>query len=93
MLSEYKKRINLGVGIGFILHTAGKIMFSGYAGHGHSVILAGYIIFALAIPIFIYGLSMYAKAKGRHWAWGFLGFLSLFGLIILYFLKDNNRKL
>ena len=34
------------------------------------------------------GLVFYARAKGRHPAWGLMGLLSLIGLIVLACLKD-----
>ena len=88
MLNEYKLRINLAVGIGFFMSLVGSVMANGRI--GQDFLLAGKIVSVLSIPIYIYGLSMYAKAKKRYWAWGLLGFFNLFGLIMLYFLRDNS---
>ena len=88
MLQQYKKKINLGIGIGLILSLGGKVISSN---PNETIALLGSILGLMGIPIFIYGLSMYAKAKGRSWVWGILGFLNLIGLIILYFLKDLEK--
>jgi hypothetical protein len=32
-------------------------------------------------------------SKGRHWAWGLLGFLTLFGLLILIIMPKNKRAM
>ena len=36
------------------------------------------------------GFALYSKAKGRSPLWGFCGFLSLLGLIVLALLKDKS---
>ena len=40
----------------------------------------------------IVGLCMYAKAKGRHYAWGFFGLLSWIGIIVLACLNDESKE-
>jgi hypothetical protein len=34
--------------------------------------------------IFVYGCMLYAQTKGHHKLWGLLGFLNVFGLIIIW---------
>ena len=36
----------------------------------------------------IVGLCIYARMKGRSWAWGLFGLLSIIGIIVLYFLGE-----
>ena len=36
------------------------------------------------------GCIFWVKAKGYHFAWGFLGLLNIFGIIILMFFKDRK---
>jgi len=44
----------------------------------------------LGIALLIVGLAYYAKAMGRHPAWGLLGLLSLLGILALMLLKDKT---
>ncbi len=44
----------------------------------------------LGTVLLIIGLVYYAKAKGRHPAWGIMGLLSIIGLIVLALLKDRS---
>jgi hypothetical protein len=86
MLEGYRKRVNIGVGLGIALQLAG-ISFTFEAGYSDLINIIGALIFLLGMALFIWGLCMYAKGKGRHWAWGFFGVFNIVGLIILFFLK------
>jgi hypothetical protein len=44
------------------------------------------------LVLFIWGCTSYSKGKGYHLGWGFLGLLSLLGLIILALLPDKHKK-
>lgn len=46
----------------------------------------------VGLALTVWGCSWYARAKGQHWVWGFLGMLSLFGFIILMFVPDNYKE-
>jgi hypothetical protein len=50
------------------------------------------IFVVLGTVLLMIGLAYYAKAKGRSSAWCLLGFLSIFGLIILGLLKDLHKE-
>ncbi len=86
MLADYKRRTNIGVGIGLI----GEIL-------GHSLFDSGNLGLAMLVALFgaaffIWGCAQYAQAKG-HSAWlGVLGLLSLLGLIVLFFLPDRHKE-
>lgn len=54
-----------------------------------SLVLTGLLVGLGGTVLFIVGLALYAKAKGRHWAWGFLGLLWLIGLLVLGLLRDR----
>ena len=41
--------------------------------------------------LLIAGLSFYARAKARHWAWCFFGLLGIIGVIVLACLKDREK--
>lgn len=46
----------------------------------------------LGVVLLIIGLGYYASAKGHHWAWGFMGLLSIIGLIVLGILPDRHHR-
>ncbi len=45
-----------------------------------------------AIPVFVLGACAFAKAKGHHWAWGFLILTSLPGLFALMMFSDKHPE-
>jgi tetratricopeptide (TPR) repeat protein len=51
-----------------------------------------HLTFAVHFAAVFYGLIHFARAKGYHWAWGFLGLLSFVGWIILVCLPDRSDK-
>ena len=91
MLEGYRKRVNLGVGFGIILQLVG-ISFTFEAGYSEFINLTGAFVFLVGMALFIWGLCMYAKGKGRHWLWGFLGLFNVVGLIVLFFLRSLPAK-
>jgi 4-amino-4-deoxy-L-arabinose transferase-like glycosyltransferase len=58
---------------------------------GQFVLQIPYVTIAGTVLVMV-GLGYYAKAKGRHWAWGLLGLLSIFGLIALAILPDKAKS-
>jgi len=94
MIAEYKTKTNIGVGLGIILQIAGRfVMGSGAAvAGGLAGPELGLILILGGVVAFIYGCRSYAKGKGHHPAWGFLGLLSIVGLIILVFLPDKHKQ-
>ena len=51
----------------------------------------GLLIRLVGSVLFIIGCCYYAKGKGYHGAWGFLGLLSLTGLIVLVCMRDKHK--
>jgi hypothetical protein len=51
--------------------------------------IVGSILTWAGIGLLIVGLSYYARAKGRHPAWGLLGLLSLFGILLAFGLRNH----
>ena len=89
MLPEYKRRTNIGVGLGLILQMIGR----GLSESGGSLqAILGLLMILVGGFFFIWGCTQYAKAKGRSGWFGALGLLSLIGLIILVFLSDQNKE-
>ena len=87
--SEYKKVANLWLIVGFVIWFASNAIRQYYP----SIIIMGWILFFIGYSMFIFGCINYVKAKGYHWAIGFLGMLNLIGLIILVLLPDKNKAL
>jgi len=46
-----------------------------------------------SVILIVVACSYYAKGRGHSPAWGFLGLLSIFGLILLLLLDDKNKHL
>ena len=55
-----------------------------------AVVIGLALVSLVGAILFLVGLAFYAKAKGRHPAWGLVGLLSLIGLIVLVCLKDTS---
>jgi len=91
VIAEYKKKTNIGVGVGFILQLVGRVMLNG-AGNagGAGALLATLLVLAGAV-FFIWGCMSYAKGKGYAAGWGLLGLLSILGLIILALFPDKHK--
>ena len=90
MLDEYRNRINLGVGCGFLLVLLARVI------ELKTIVflppLTPIIITLVGMVVFVWGCVNYALAKGRHPLWGMLGILSIFGLLALVFLPDKHKK-
>ena len=93
MLQVYKKRTNIGVGLGLLLQLVGNVCL-GPEGAEPSVNLSivGMALGLAGFVLFIWGCLSYSKGKGYHPGWGFLGLLSFFGLIILVLMPDRHKK-
>ena len=49
-------------------------------------------MYGVGMCLLIWGLALYASAIGHHWAWGFVGLLSIIGLLALAALPDRHGK-
>ena len=84
MIARYNN-ISLAMGVpGLIIQVVGNVIM---AKPGNETV--GLLALVVGTVLLVGGLTMYAKAKGRNPAWGFLGFLSIIGLIALALLKDH----
>lgn len=92
MLAEEKKRTNIGVGLGISALVAGRLLSSAAEESGAWTELGGMALFAVGAGLFLWGTFSYARGKGYHWAWGLLGLLSVFGLLILVALDDKHPE-
>jgi hypothetical protein len=78
------KRLNV---LSFVFALPGlALQFGGAALPGAREGVSG--LQGLGALMVIVGLCIYARMKGRSWAWGLFGLLSIFGLIGLYFLGE-----
>lgn len=89
MLAEYRKKTNIGVGIGILCQVIGFVA-SYYVDIGTILWLAAILIYG-GIILLVWGLWSYAVGKGYRGKWGLLGFLGVIGLIILFFFPDKNK--
>jgi hypothetical protein len=89
MLREYKKKTNIGVGLGILVQIIGRIAIES-GGDGGAVI--GLVLVLVGLGLFIWGCISYSKGKGHHAAWGLLGLLSIIGLIILVLFPDRHKE-
>lgn len=88
MLQEYKRKTNIGVGVGIVLQIVGRVLVTTDSAGGE---LVGSLVLMTGIACFIWGCAQYAKAKGHSPYWGALGLLSIIGLIVLVLLSDKHR--
>ena len=85
MISHYNKT-SLKFGVpGILLQCAGFVL----RGSPDDPNALGSLLLLVGGGLLIAGLAFYAQAKGRHPAWGLMGFLSIIGLIVLACLEDH----
>jgi hypothetical protein len=89
MIGEFRRKTNIGILCGMLAQIIG-FAASYYINIGIVMWVAA--VFAWGgILLFIWGLWNYARGKGYRGAWGLLGLLSVFGLIILAFFPDRKK--
>ena len=100
-MDKKKNNLSLLFGVpGLLGQIIGRIMLTqvsddpNTAPTGQEIMMAlgGLGIALLGTALLVVGLAFYARAKGRHWAWCFMGFLSIIGLIVLACLKDQHKE-
>ena len=91
MLPEYKKKTNIGIGLGIIISLVCAFLIT--LENEEVANDLGGAIYPLSPLFFIYGLCCYAKGKGYHGAWGLLGLFTLVGLIILACFPDRHKSI
>lgn len=88
MLPDKKTKTNIGVGVGFMLQIAGRVL----AASSEAGAILGLILMLVGAAFFLWGCINYAEGKG-HSKWpGLLGLLSCLGLIILIFPPDHHKE-
>ena len=88
MLKEYKSQTILCVWGGFFFCGLGYLFAqpsSPYPFFGQILLTGGYLLN-------VCGAYMYARGKGYEPWWGFLGFLWVLGLVVLYALRDRSGE-
>jgi hypothetical protein len=92
MLPEYKKKTNIGIGLGIITFVVCVLLVTLVSDTSKEAATAlGGTIGPLSSLLLIYGFCCYAKGKGYHGAWGLLGLLTIIGLIILVCFPDRHK--
>ncbi len=89
MLPEYRRKTNIGVGLGVLAQLIGFIT-SQYVDIGTILWLAAILIYG-GIILFVWGLWAYAIGKGYRGTWGLLGFLGVIGLALLFLFPDRHK--
>lgn len=101
MIAEYNRKSFYWGVPGFLLQMFPRIMVPIYLAGidptqpASNAITAAYILLLELIGLggtvlLLIGIAHYAKSRARHWAWCFLAFIPLVGLIILACLKDKS---
>ena len=87
VLTVYKTRMNIGLGIWFILSLLQVILKK--SGYGNSFF---YTFTWLSVMVAMI-ISCYASAKGKGHTgvWGLLGILSILGFVVLILFPDKNK--
>jgi hypothetical protein len=84
--NENRKSLVWGVS-GIVVQIAGMVLTS--VSETRFLSSIGLIVMSAGFALLTAGLVYYAKAKGRHPTWGFMGLLSGIGLIVLACLQDR----
>jgi hypothetical protein len=90
MLSEFKRKTNIGVGLALFVQVVGKLMQNTEI---PALVVLGAIVALLGFGLFIWGCTQYARGKGWSPYYGALGLLWLLGLIVLALLPDRHRAI
>lgn len=91
MIAEYKTKTNIGVGLGVSAQWIGRGLFDlAKAPSDYDMVILGFLIILAGAVLFIWGCRNYAMGKGYSAAYGFLGLLSCFGLLVLVLMKDKH---
>ena len=89
MLEQYRKKTNIGIGIGLAMQIMANVLLD----RADQISIIAGIVFALAgTVVFIWGCISYARGKGYHPALGLLGLMYLLGLLILVLLRDKHKQ-
>ncbi len=86
------KSSNIKAGIGFVMLVGSRFLgpFAVDAGLPPELAMGILIVLlVVGLVLWIWGLRHYAMSKGYHAAWGFLGLLSILGLLILALLPNR----
>ena len=89
MLKEYKRKTNIGAGVGLVAVALGNYVVRTGSFGGPVV---GLILWLIGVPLFLWGCGQYARGKGYSPYWGALGLLYILGLLVLVLMPDRNKN-
>ena len=84
MLDEKKRETNIGVGVGLVVQAVGRLAEVQGQSWGFALALVG------LVP-FVWGCMSYCEGKGYSRWLGFVGLLSILGLLALTLLRDRYK--
>jgi hypothetical protein len=88
MNPESKRKAKIGLGVGIGLDIIARLL----ASVGDRFFVVAVALFLVARLLFIWGCTHYALSKGLpHWL-GYLGLLSVIGLVVLVLLPPRRRS-
>ena len=91
MIVELKKQANKWLIIGFVIALLGSTLKGSHYTYSQFLHYSGIFIYLVGLGLFIYGCTIYSRAKGHGWGWGLFGVLNIIGLVILFFLPDKHK--
>ena len=59
--------------------------------YGSGLAAEHFVIASISVALSLYGYYLWARLKGRHWAWMFLGLTSPLGTVPIALLRDKGR--
>ncbi|MEW6349321.1 MAG: hypothetical protein AB1646_09685 [Thermodesulfobacteriota bacterium] len=89
MLPGYAKKTNIGIGVAIFMWVAAYFLEQDF---GQTAKGSLKLLTLAALVPFLFGCCTYAKGKGYHSAWGFLGLFWCFGLLALVLFPDRHRQ-
>jgi hypothetical protein len=74
----------------FVLMIANALIQNGIAA-GSGLASDHFVIVSISLALSLYGYYLWARLKGRHWAWMLLGLASPLGTVPIALLRDRRQ--
>jgi hypothetical protein len=93
MLAEYRRKTNIGVGLGIALRFL-AVVLAVVLGEKLATLALSLVILLVVVStiLLVWGCCCYAKGKGYEGSWGFLAlFFGLLGFLIIACFRDKYK--